>query len=206
MSSLATRGLIRTVAIDEAHEVEQSGRSFRTEFVDAAKSLDKMIKSMPHPCPRILMSATFRRTDFDSIAGIFDMNNTAILQGPLARRKTKFDFFVEGDPAKSLLKSGREHFILHPENQQMWYCNSRTACEGSLLDKAQLLIDKNSSRQHRPSTAQSFTGGDGLKMKTALMDAFTRFGDLEGLARFNEDGSVSLPRISILTATSAANS
>ena len=43
-------------------------------------------------------------------------------------------------------------------------------------------------------------------MKTALMDAFTRFGDLEGLARFNEDGSVSLPRISILTATSAANS
>eukprot|EP00956_Cyclotella_meneghiniana_P028664 scaffold67454_cov44-Cyclotella_meneghiniana.AAC.2 len=34
MSSLATRGLIRTVAIDEAHEVEQSGRSFRKEFVE----------------------------------------------------------------------------------------------------------------------------------------------------------------------------
>ena len=153
-----------------------------------------MIKSMPYPVPRILMSATFRRSDFDSVAKIFDMNKAAILQGPLARRKTKFDFFVEGDPAKSLVKAGHRHLSLHPENQQMWYCNSRTACEGPLLDKAQLLLDKHLPVRYGRSTAQSFTGGDGLKMKT-VMDAFTRFGDLDGIATINEDGSVCPPKI-----------
>ena len=40
------------------------------------------------------------------------------------------------------------------------------------------------------------------------MDAFTGFGYLPGNAgiKINEDGTVDLPRISILTATSAANS
>ena len=71
---LAKDGLIRTVAIDEAHEVEQSGRSFRKEFVVAAKSLDTLIKSMPHPVPRILMSATFTRGDYESFSKIFGMS------------------------------------------------------------------------------------------------------------------------------------
>lgn len=43
-------------------------------------------------------------------------------------------------------------------------------------------------------------------MKTSLMDAFTRFAQLLGLALVNDDGSVTLPRIHIMTATSAANS
>ena len=38
------------------------------------------------------------------------------------------------------------------------------------------------------------------------MDAFTRFGELQGEGRINEDGTVTLPKISIMTATSAANS
>eukprot|EP00956_Cyclotella_meneghiniana_P004040 scaffold4901_cov50-Cyclotella_meneghiniana.AAC.1 len=204
-SSLATKGLIKTVAIDEAHEIEQSGRSFRKEFVEAAKSLDLLIKSMPQPVPRLLMSATFRRSDYESVASVFEMNNVAVMQGPLARRSTKFEFFVEGNPAKSLVKSARAHITLHPDKQQMWYCNSRTACEGALLDKAELLIDKHLPQCHHPSSAQSFTGGDGMKMKTGLMDFFTRFGELQGIACVHEDGTVSFPKISILTATSAAN-
>ena len=43
-------------------------------------------------------------------------------------------------------------------------------------------------------------------MKTELMDAFTRFGKLQGLAGVNDDGTVNLPKISIMIATSAANS
>ena len=101
------------------------------------------------------------------------------------------------------MKSGRSHIIDQPDKSQIWYSNSKASSENALLDKAQAVIDKNLPQ---PSTAQSFTGGDGLKMKTSLMDAFTRFGDLDGIARINDDGTVSLPRISILTATSAANS
>eukprot|EP00956_Cyclotella_meneghiniana_P040737 scaffold203534_cov92-Cyclotella_meneghiniana.AAC.1 len=205
-SSLAERGLIRTVAIDEAHEVEQSGKSFRKEFVEAAKSLDSMIKSMTNPVSRILMSATFRRSDYDAVTEVFEMKNVAVMQGPLARRSTKFDFLVEGDPSKSMTKAGQAHLTAHPGKQQLWYCNSRTACEGSLLDKADSIIEKHLPPAHGPSTAQSFTGGDGLKMKTSLMDAFTRFAELRGVGCINDDGTVSLPRISIMTATSAANS
>ena len=70
---LASSGFIRTIAIDEAHEVEQSGRSFRTEFVEAAKTLNSLIESMPNPIPRLLMSATFRRTDYDAVSKLFDI-------------------------------------------------------------------------------------------------------------------------------------
>lgn len=80
------------------------------------------------------------------------------------------------------------------------------ACETSLLDKAATLIEKQLPPEYGPSTAQSFTGGDGLKMKTSLMDAFTSFGELEGIACINDDGTVNLPKISITIATSAANS
>lgn len=140
ISLLAADGLIRTVAIDEAHEVEQSGRSFRTEFVDAAKNLNSLIKSMPNPVPRILMSATLRRSDYDSIATIFDMDNVAVMQGQLAQRNTMFEFFVEGDPVKSLVKFARKFIIDQPDKQQLWYVNSRSACEGSLLNKADDII------------------------------------------------------------------
>ena len=37
---------VHPVAIDETHDVEQSGRSFRKELVEAARFLDTMIQSM----------------------------------------------------------------------------------------------------------------------------------------------------------------
>ena len=85
MSSLGTAGLIQTVAIDKAHEVEQSGRNFRKEFVEATKSLDCLIESIPNPLPRILMSATFRRSNYDSVASIFwkQTEQTARKQTPI---------------------------------------------------------------------------------------------------------------------------
>ena len=55
---LARRGLIAYFCIDEAHEVEQSGRSFCTVFQDAVKMIANLVKMMPRPAPRIIMSAT----------------------------------------------------------------------------------------------------------------------------------------------------
>eukprot|EP00956_Cyclotella_meneghiniana_P029702 scaffold72746_cov21-Cyclotella_meneghiniana.AAC.1 len=55
---------VHPVAIDETHDVEQSGRSFRKELVEAARFLDTMIQSMKMKRPililRLLISATFR--------------------------------------------------------------------------------------------------------------------------------------------------
>ena len=78
---------------------------------------------MHRPVPRILMSATFTRGDYEyeSFSKIFGMSKPGVLQGPLARRNTKFEFFLGGDPAKSLLKSGTARHKNEPHMQQMWY-------------------------------------------------------------------------------------
>jgi hypothetical protein len=74
-----------------------------------------------------------------------------------------------------------------------------------MLDKAEGLLEKHFSMGNSQSTAQSFTGGDGLKMKVSIMDAFTSFADLPGEPVWNDDGTVTLAKIQILIATSAAN-
>jgi superfamily II DNA/RNA helicase len=76
-----------------------------------------------------------------------------------------------------------------------------------MLDKAEELLDKHHKKGAGRATARSFTGGDGLKMKVSIMDAFTSFADLPGDGEpvWNEDGTVSLGKIQILIATSAAN-
>eukprot|EP00804_Cyclotella_cryptica_P004679 CCRYP_018232-RA/>CCRYP_018232-RA protein AED:0.18 eAED:-0.09 QI:0/0/0/1/0/0/2/0/252 len=43
-------------------------------------------------------------------------------------------------------------------------------------------------------------------MKKSVMDAFTHFAELRGVGSIHDNGTVSLPKISIMTVTSAANS
>jgi hypothetical protein len=49
-----------------------------------------------------------------------------------------------------------------------------------MLDKAEELLDKHHKKGAGQATARSFTGGDGLKMKVSIMEAFTSFADLPG--------------------------
>jgi superfamily II DNA helicase RecQ len=79
------------------------------------------------------MSATTTQDDIDVVCKHFGVDSYAMLCGSLARRNTSFKFLVKGDPVKSLLKSGEEHLSSQPNMQQLWYCNSRRSCEGSLL-------------------------------------------------------------------------
>lgn len=82
--------------------------------------------------------------------------------------------------------------------------NSKNAAEGAILDRADNMIEKIIRVHGDNAVCLSFTGGDGIKAKTSAMDAFSRYGELVGAPNMHEDGSVTLPRISILTATSAA--
>eukprot|EP00956_Cyclotella_meneghiniana_P018449 scaffold30718_cov36-Cyclotella_meneghiniana.AAC.1 len=202
---LATDGFITHLAIDEAHSIEQSGRSFRKEFLTAVKILRGLMDMMPRPVPRLAMSATFRQEDYDRVVTLFGLDNPLVMQGSLARRNTMVRCFVEGDPSKSLLKSAQTNLKDYPDKQQLWYCNSRTTCEGALLDRANNMIEKIIRVNGDEAVSLSFTGGDGMKSKTGEMDAYTKFSELEGSAKLHADGSVTLPRIIILTATSAAN-
>ena len=65
LMKLSNAGLMALVCIDEAHEVAQSGRSFRPEFVEAVKCLNILVDASSRPLPRIIMSATMRNSDVD---------------------------------------------------------------------------------------------------------------------------------------------
>ena len=49
--TLARRGFISYFCIDEAHEVEQSGRSFRPVFKEATAFIPRLLRLMPRPAP-----------------------------------------------------------------------------------------------------------------------------------------------------------
>eukprot|EP00956_Cyclotella_meneghiniana_P045152 scaffold355769_cov103-Cyclotella_meneghiniana.AAC.1 len=144
---------------------------------------------MPRPVPRLAMSATFRQEDYDRVVSLFGLDNPLVMQGSLDRRNTMFRCFVEGDPSKSLLKSAQTNLKEYSDKQQLWYCNSRTTCEGALLERAHNMIEKIIRTQGEEAVCLSFTGGDGMKAKTSAMDGVTKFGELKGLAKLHDDGS-----------------
>ena len=85
-ADLASDGFISLLAIDEAHSIEQAGRSFRKEFLSAVQLLSALVDLMPRPVPRLAMSATFRQEDYDRVVSLFGMDDPLVMQGSLARR------------------------------------------------------------------------------------------------------------------------
>ena len=81
---LATDGLITLLAIDEAHAIEQAGRSFRIEFTEAVTSMKSVYELCPRPVPRLAMSATFRQEDYErvvSLAAILHLGDASCVRG-----------------------------------------------------------------------------------------------------------------------------
>ena len=58
LEELAKQRLVSFFCIDDAHEAGKSGWHFRPEFKKAVKVIPQLIRLMPRPCPRILLSAT----------------------------------------------------------------------------------------------------------------------------------------------------
>ena len=156
--TLARRGFISYFCIDEAHEVEQSGRSFRPVFKEAVAFIPRLLRLMPRPAPVILLSASMRTKDEDVVTQLLGDMSPNVLCGPLARRNIKFTVSISGNPAKSLTTSARSHFHGSPEFQQIWFTHSRTNAEGSLLNAALTELEHNRADGGPNSIAHSFTG------------------------------------------------
>jgi len=68
-----------------------------------------------------------------------------------------------------------------------------------MIDAGETMLDKHSTFGYEKSAYHSFTGDDGIMMKSATMDAFTSYATIDGY----KEGP--LQKIQILTATSSAN-
>ena len=159
LNNLAEKGLISLFCIDEAHYIQQAGRSFRTEFVEAVESIAKLIRNMPSPVPCIAMSATFTECDRNRVTELLGGRTPAISAGGLGRRSTTFTCHVSGQPSTSLKSSATHHLQQSPTKQQIFYSNSCRIAEGSLLDTAQNLLDMNQNHGVPAfAAAGSFTG------------------------------------------------
>jgi hypothetical protein len=118
LESIARRGLIQMIVIDEVHYIRQSA-SFRPEFATMMKVLARLPAIMPRPCPRLLLSATMTPADVDQCKVIFGGMRPNILHGPLDRRRILFKTVVTGNVASSLRYSARCALKSGPGDQQI---------------------------------------------------------------------------------------
>ena len=176
MKELARKGRISMFVIDEAHYVEQAGRSFRKEFVHAVEAVALQIfPLLPRPIPHLYMSASYHEEDRARVTRVMRKIQPNLMHGSLSRRGTVFSCQISGGPTTSMRSSAERDLRDHPTKQQIWFTNSRMNAEGSLLDAADSLLEANQRRGGPSTVARSFTGHDGIKMKTTSMDLFTGY-------------------------------
>ena len=182
LETLSKKNRISFFCIDEAHEVEQSGRSFRTSFQTATTLIGRFVGLMRHPVPRILLSATIWNSDINVVLKFLGDKTPTVMSGPLDQRNITISVSVTGNPGRSLRTSAVRDLHTSPNHQQVWYTHSRTNTEGGLLDAADAILETHREMGAGPnSIATSFTGGDDIMAKVATMDAIRFYDTLEGV-------------------------
>ncbi len=114
---------------------------------------------------------------------------------------------VTGDPTPAMKTATADDLSGDSTIQEIWYSNTKTNVEGSLLEIAADILDKEATKEGGVKTvAMSLTGSDGIMQKILAMDSFTNFGDIDDEGYTMMDGEkVKLVKVQILSATSAAN-
>jgi hypothetical protein len=209
LNSLFDKGYISFVCIDEAHCVEQCGRSFRPEFQDAVKTLSNYLNN-DKSIPFLAMSATFRREDQESLSKQLRIKPNYILWGNMDRRSIMIKVCVVGDPSKSMKAALSFAHFQNDGGKTLIYTNSRHNAEESLTKLAESVLSILGS----DGDVIALTGDCGVMMKVLLMDAFC--GDFNEVITvlvddeaFNDEELQELedqwPNLRIMPVTSAAN-
>jgi superfamily II DNA helicase RecQ len=109
--SLASRGCVSAVCIDEAHSTVHNYESFRPEFKTAIETINYLVSVARRAAPAMIyvpilvMSATFTIADqhaFNLLIGRFP---TIVFWGEMARRNITFNVQIAGQPTTSLMNT-----------------------------------------------------------------------------------------------------
>ncbi|KAL7548847.1 hypothetical protein ACHAWF_015173 [Thalassiosira exigua] len=193
-------------SISNAREFQ--GRDFRPEFEQVVKTFKSLHDMMPTKCPRIAMSATFRKRDQDRINSLYGDKPDFILWTDMCKRRIFFEVVVSGNPAQSCATCIKQDLALNKDNKIIWYTNSKRKAEESLVPSAENVMDSLGI----DGEAMACTGGAALAEKVFMLAAFK--GDKELFSRPEraeladadiDDEMCEPPDLKILPATAAAN-
>ncbi len=209
--SLAERGCVSGVCVDEVHCTVNNYESFRPEFKTAIDCINELVgiarrnNSESFHVPILAMSATFTNTDQQSFNQLINRLPTIVMWGEMSRRNITFTVDVSGDAYNAFIKDWTVVMQRNPKQQSLVYSNSAAACDGSILNRLF------AARRKVPSingTFFSLTGECGMMLKSYLMASFCNESeDSQGIESTNHDAqpSITLPTIVCMPCTSAAN-
>lgn len=208
LMSLARRGCISAVCIDEAHSPVQNYESFRPEFKAAMESLNALVavsrRNNPDTfyVPILVMSATFTIPDQQAFNNLIGRFPSLVVWGDMSRRNISFHVNIAGDPLHSFSKDWINIAITQPTRQSLVYSNTKAACDGPILNRL-LAACKNVPFDN--GSFLSLTGDCGIMLKSYLMACFCGDGRLNGDDSVGEDNDSSTIPIWCMPCTSAAN-
>jgi hypothetical protein len=210
MMSLATKGLVRLMVIDEAHCVNQDGRNFRPEFKSAVRTLKSIHAAQRDPPSIIAMSATFRQDDQNVIADLLGCPPDKVIWLELARRGIKFEVVVSGNPLSSISKRVSRDYRVETDLKTIVYTNSKTQALGSIMNAMENILELAEARWRASGVSNDFrspvvmamTGDDGMQFKVRTMHAFA---GVVANGIDDERDLLLLPNLVIMLATKAAD-
>ncbi|KAL7524381.1 hypothetical protein ACHAXR_000554, partial [Thalassiosira sp. AJA248-18] len=143
LKKLASRNLITSVFVDEAHSIHRegfNGSNFRPEFDAAFSNLLSIVDSQQKTPNVAVMSATLRQECQDTIEKISKRKPTVVSWGKMDRRNISISVKVFGQPSSAIK---RELFHLYRENKDrkiLIYTNSKTNAETTLTNLAEDVV------------------------------------------------------------------
>lgn len=183
------------------------GSGFRPEFKQAITSLKHLYSLLEKKCPRLVMSATYREADQRLVENLFGAVPDFRIWTDMCRRRIYIDIVSSGTPTRTCTTCIKLDLSSNPTQKIIWYTNSKTKAEESLVPAAENVLDI----LGLDGEAMACTGGAGLPEKAFIMATFRGDEDLftrpqrEELADLTMDEEMCEPvNTSVLAATAAA--
>ncbi|MGA7588445.1 MAG: protein DpdF [Rouxiella badensis] len=131
--SLAQRGLLGAVMVDEAHLIDQWGAEFRPEFQLLAPLVKSLMSTSPDPIKVVLLSATFSQSTQDTLKALFassradaviDINGSFLRPEPawfVSEAADYDDYLVQVEAAIARLPAPMIIYTTEVEQAKFWY-------------------------------------------------------------------------------------